>query len=102
MVVLGCDRAPPLEGTETDSCDALPGEHTADRLARTSTRMLWIWRRKLVRGLCNSERDEFSNFFSEPEETTNLIRPLKARATIPRINAPLVRRMRALGERFAD
>ena len=102
MVVLGCDRAPPLEGTETDSCDALPGEHTADRLARTSTRMLWTSRWKLVRGLCNSERDEFSDLFSELEETTNLIRPLKARATIPRINAPLVRRMRALGERLAD
>lgn len=101
-VVLGCDRAPPLEGTETDPCDALSNEHAADQLSRTSMRMLGTWSRKPGRDRCDSERDEFTDLSSAPEETTNLIRPLKVCATLSRINAPLVHKMRALGDRFAD
>lgn len=101
IVLRGRSMLALLLGSPAEWDDDLYGEYSTHHQSRTHMRMLRTPRWKLVRDFLNSERDEFYDLRSDPEETTNRIRDPRAQGAIARLSRELATRMRAVGDRLA-
>ena len=102
LVVRGRNLEPLLDGKAEKWDNDLYGEYSTHHQSRTHMRMIRTPRWKLVRDFLNPERDELYDLGADPEETTNLIRLPKARATVEKLSALLTRKMRSVGDRLAE